>query len=193
MKIRLATEYDAEGALAIYAQYINTPITFEYTLPAVEEFTRRIQTTLVDYPYLVCCESDRVCGYAYAHRLQEREAYQWGAELSVYLDAGITARGIGKALYRTLIELLKQQGVRTVYGCVTVPNPRSEKLHERMGFHRSGDWKRAGFKDGAWHDVAWFEKEIAPCDVPPQPITPFSRLTPEQLRAALELNLLLPE
>ena len=185
MEIRIATEDDAAEALAVYSRYIGTPITFEYELPSVGEFARRIRSTLAEYPYLVYTEEERVRGYAYAHRLAEREAYRWGAELSVYMDSGVTSRGIGRVLYGVLIGLLKQQGVRTVYGCVTTPNPRSERLHEKLGFRRIGTLRRAGFKCGAWHDVTWFEKEIAAYDVPPPELIPFSRIAPEQIRGIL--------
>lgn len=185
MEIRIATEDDAAEALAVYSRYIGTPITFEYEQPSVGEFARRIRSTLAEYPYLVYTEEERVRGYAYAHRLAEREAYRWGAELSVYLDSGVTSRGIGGVLYGALIGLLKLQGVRTVYGCVTTPNPRSERLHEKLGFRRIGTLRRAGFKCGAWHDVTWFEKEIAVYDVPPPELSPFSRIAPEQVREIL--------
>ena len=52
--IRVATEQDAEKLLAIYGYYVeNTAITFEYEVPSVEEFRRRICQTLSKYPYLV--------------------------------------------------------------------------------------------------------------------------------------------
>ena len=73
MIIRFARAEDAQALLDIYAQYIHTPITFEYELPSAAEFARRISSTLADgYPYLVCQDGDEVLGYAYAHRLGER-------------------------------------------------------------------------------------------------------------------------
>ena len=77
--IRFAAPDDAAALLRIYAQYIETPITFEYTLPSEEEFARRIRDIQAVYPYLVYIEDGEVLGYAYAHRFQERAAYQWGA------------------------------------------------------------------------------------------------------------------
>ena len=55
MKIRMARKEDAKAILSIYAPYIlNTTITFEYDVPSLEEFERRIENTLLMYPYLVC-------------------------------------------------------------------------------------------------------------------------------------------
>ncbi len=177
MPIRFATPADGAVLLSIYAPYIDTPITFECTSPTVPEFTRRIEAITREYPYLVYEEEGRPIGFAYAHRAQAREAYQWNAELSVYLAVGCTGRGIGTALYRVLIELLKRQGICTVYGVVTVPNPASERLHRALGFRRVGTWRRAGYKAGAWRDVAWFEKAIAPFAADPPPLLPFSRFS----------------
>ena len=51
--IRPVTEADAEKLLAIYAPYVtDTFVTYEYTVPTVEEFRERIRNTLQAYPYL---------------------------------------------------------------------------------------------------------------------------------------------
>ena len=85
-------------------------------------------------------------GYAYAHRQAERAAYQWNAELSVYLDRSCTSRGLGRRLYGALIDILRLQGIRTVYGCVTVPNEKSEWLHQSLCFRRLGTYRITGYK-----------------------------------------------
>ncbi len=174
MMIRPATLDDAQNLLAIYAQYIETPITFEFELPSLREFTDRIAKTTKNYPYLVAEENERLCGYAYAGQVFSRAAYQWGAELSIYLDRGCIGRGLGTELYLRLIEILQNRGVRTVYGCVTTPNPASERLHETTGFRKIGIFRNAGFKNGSWHDVAWFEKQIGTYSVP-NPLIPFEK------------------
>ena len=179
MGLRFAAEADSAALLGIYGQYLDTPVTFEYVLPTEAEFAARIRDIGGTYPYLVW-EDGRILGYAYAHRRAERPAYQWNAELSVYLDRDCLGRGLGRRLYGALEELLGLQGVRTVCGCVTVPNERSERLHEAQGFRRCGVWKDAGYKCGAWHDVAWFEKEIAPHGWEPAPLRPIGAIPPER-------------
>ena len=58
---RCATVSDAAALLDIYAPYVrDTAITFEYDVPSVEEFGRRIENTLKTYPYIVAeCEIGR--------------------------------------------------------------------------------------------------------------------------------------
>lgn len=186
MEVGFAREGDSRALLAIYGQYIHTPITFEDALPTEAAFAGRIREIGGAYPYLVCREAGRIVGYAYAHRQAERAAYQWNAELSVYLDPSHTAKGLGRRLYGLLIELLRLQGVRTAYALVTLPNGRSEGLHRAMGFRLMGVQRSAGYKDGAWRDVAWFEKPIAPYAPDPAPFRPIGSLPPETLTRLLE-------
>ena len=175
--LRRAHLEDAEAILEIYAPYIrNTNITFEYEVPSLSEFRDRMAGIMEGYPYLICEIDGIAAGYAYAHRYKERAAYQWSAELSIYLGRDSTGRGLGRRLYGALMELLRLQGVRTVYGCVTLPNAGSEGLHAAMGFRLTGTWHRAGFKCGAWRDVGWFEKTIAPYDPSPAPVRPIGEV-----------------
>ena len=137
--IRMVKDTDAQEILSIYAHYIKeTAITFEYEVPTLAEFTKRIREISSDYPYLVCWLDGNIIGYAYAHRQMERAAYQWNAELSVYIDKSHLHHGIGKALYSALIKILRMQNVCNLYGSVTSPNKNSEKLHEAFGFSKLG-------------------------------------------------------
>ena len=146
MEIKFADKNNSAEILNIYAQYIDTPITFEYLLPTEHEFAQRIENINAQYPYLICIEDNKIVGYAYAHRQMERSAYQWNAELSIYLDWDYTSKGLGRKLYSVLIEILQLQGVKTVYGGVTCPNEKSEKLHLSMGFNLLGIYHNTGYK-----------------------------------------------
>lgn len=161
IKIRMAREDDTNEILKIYAPYVtDTSITFECDVPSPEEFRNRIRDISSKYPYLVCVIDDKIVGYAYSHRHKERAAYQWNAELSVYVDTKYLHFGIGKALYSALIEISKLQNIHNVYGVVTSPNKNSEKLHEFFGFNKLGVYHNTGYKCGEWHDVMLFEKSI---------------------------------
>ena len=184
-QLRFATLEDVPTLLSIYQQYISTTITFEYELPSPAEFTRRVASVSEVYPYLVLEEKGAVLGYAYAHPIAQRAAYGWGAELSVYLRPDAAGKGLGKRLYRALIRLLRLQGVHTVYGLVASPNPASEGLHAALGFRVMGVQRKAGYKNGRWIDLLWFERAIASYDPDPAPLIPVSNLPQEAVRAAL--------
>jgi L-amino acid N-acyltransferase YncA len=182
MIIRLASIKDRNALLKIYSQYIDTSITFECVLPTEEDFEERISGIIKDYPYLVCEENGEILGYAYAHRQMEREAYQWNAELSIYLDKSFTSKGVGKKLYCILIDILKLQGIKTVYGGVTVPNKKSEGLHLGLGFTSLGVYHNTGYKNNKWHDVEWFEKQIMPYNIEPEPFVSITKIDSEKIQ-----------
>lgn len=183
--IRLAAPGDAEGIRQVYAPFAHTPVTFEEVEPDPAEFRGRMEGILAFYPGLVACKEDgRVVGFAYAHRQSERAAYDWNAELSIYLADGVKGRGLGSAIYGALMRLLTLQGVRCAYARVTLPNAASEALHARFGFERAWVQRNAGFKNGAWRDVAWLVKPIGPFDAQPARPLPFPRILEERAAEA---------
>lgn len=183
--IRRAAAEDAAALLEIYQPYIaDTVITFEYDVPTAEEFAGRITDTLADFPYLVCERDGKPVGYAYAHHIRERAAYDWAVELSIYLAPAAQGQGVGTALYRCLIDLLEMQNIRILYGCVTLPNEKSRRLHEKLGFELAGVWHGSGWKFARWHDVGWFEKRLGG-DGPAQPVVPFPALDEEKIQECL--------
>ena len=138
------------------------------------------------YPYLICEIDGIAAGYAYAHRYKERAAYQWDAELSVYLREGCERRGIGQAFYTALMEILKEQHVRNVYGIVTSPNPPSEALHAAMGFRLAGVSLKTGYKLGKWIDVSCFERPLGDPDSPPEELLTVHQVPQERIAQILQ-------
>ena len=183
--LRFATPAATEALLAIYASYIGTTITFEYELPSVETFRERIETISQRYPYLLWEEGGKPLGYAYAHPFHERAAYQWSAELSVYLAPDARGRGLGRRLYAALTELLTLQGVRTAYALVTCPNEPSDRFHRAMGFSAIGAAHSAGYKNGGWHSVTFYEKPLQPYDGAPAPLKSIRDVDPGTVAAVL--------
>ena len=177
MHYRLAVPEDAPALLQIYSEYIHSTITFEYTLPTTEEFAERIRTIAGFYPYIVAEEDGRCMGYAYAHRHMERAAYGWNVECSVYVLGSARGRGVGRALYGALLELLRLQGVVNAYGCIAVPNEPSEALHRATGFSLLGHFPASGWKQGRWHDIVWYGRCLQESGAgEPAPLRPFGSL-----------------
>ena len=166
--IRTAVRQDAEALLQIYAPYVkNTAITFEYDVPSVEEFARRISKVLQKYPYLVAEVNGEPVGYAYAGPFKERAAYDWAVETTVYVREDMKKSGIGRALYTALEEALAAQGILNLNACIAFPENEDEyltrdsvKFHERMGFETAGRFHKCGCKFGRWYDMVWMEKLI---------------------------------
>ncbi len=177
MLLRPACIKDSAALCFIYRPYVmETAITFICKEPTPESFSEKIQALLPQYPFIVCEENGKALGYAYASALRPHDAYQWDAELSVYVDRDLHGRGIGRKLYAALLALLKIQGFQTVYGVLSLPNEKSLKLHAAFGFETLGVFPKSGYKLGKWHDIIWLQKTLGEFPSNPEPPTPFSKL-----------------
>lgn len=185
LSIRPATPDDAEALAGIYRHYVEkTAITFEVDAPAPAEFRARIERTLARYPWLVAEEGGQVRGYAYASAFKGRAAYDRSVEVSAYLHHDERGRGLGRALYAALEDILRRQGVLNANACITWTDaeddpfltPASARFHERLGYSPVGVFHDCGFKFGRWYSVIWMEKMLGPHVPDPAPFTPFSDL-----------------
>ncbi|MBR4235381.1 MAG: N-acetyltransferase [Clostridia bacterium] len=166
--IRTAAVADAKRLIEIYSYYVkNTAVTFEYDVPSVEEFARRIERTLKNYPYLVLEENGIIQGYAYAGAFVGRAAYGRSCETTIYLDHDSKGRGYGRALYEALEKELKRRGILNLYACIGDPVTEdeyltrdSERFHSRLGYTKVGTFHKCGYKFGRWYNMIWMEKII---------------------------------
>lgn len=168
VKIRVARIEDAQALLEIYKPYVEkTAITFEYEIPSLEEFKRRMEKTLKKYPYLVAEDNDKILGYAYAGTFVGRAAYDWSVETTIYLKEDKKKLGIGRKLYEVLEKILKAQNILNMNACIGYPeeedeylNKNSVEFHSHIGFKMVGEFHKCGYKFGRWYNMVWMEKII---------------------------------
>ena len=168
MVIRAATREDAGSLLKIYSYYVeNTAISFEYVAPSLDEFSKRISSTLEKYPYIVLEDDGLIRGYAYAGAFHSRAAYAHCCEVTIYLDHDSKGNGYGKALYEALEKALKKMGIINLYACIADPEVEDEYLtknsecfHQHMGYTKVGEFHMCGYKFGRWYNMIWMEKMI---------------------------------
>lgn len=157
--IRTATTADAQAICDIYNPYVEkTVITFEEVPVDAATMAQRIADIGQRHMWYVAEEAGRVVGYAYAGPWRPRTAYRHAVETSVYLAADATGRGLGRALYATVLDALPRQGFRCAMGGIALPNDASVALHEAMGFVKVAHFKDVGFKFGRWIDVGYWQR-----------------------------------
>jgi phosphinothricin acetyltransferase len=176
MSIRIASPADAEAITAIYAPIVrDTVISFEIEPPSVDEMRARVLSTLKLLPWLVSLDEQGVVnGYAYAGRHRERAAYQWSVDTTSYVRADSRGRGVGKALYSALFAELVGLGYFQAFAGIALPNDASVGLHESVGFKPVGTYRNVGFKQGAWHDVGWWQRALQEPSANPLPPRAFA-------------------
>lgn len=183
--IRLAVESDSEEIARIYSPAVTDHATsFERVAPNASEMAERMRNIGAQYPWLVREEDGAVIGYAYASPHRDRWAYQWSVDVCVYVASTAHRRGTGRALYTSLFAVLVLQGYRNAYAGIALPNPASEGLHLAVGFKKVGVYHAVGYKFGLWHDVAWFERQLAERITDPPPPVPITALERDRVLMA---------
>ena len=168
LKIRNARIEDAERLVEIYAYYVrNTAVSFEYKVPSVSEFSKRIRKTMEQYPYLVCEKQGRVIGYAYAGAYSIREAYAWTATSSIYIDHTFRRQGAGARLYEVLEDRLRKQGIVNLLAGVAYSEKEdvflshdSCQFHLKQGYIQVARMRGIGKKFDRWYDLLWMQKRL---------------------------------
>lgn len=160
--LRKVTTNDAEALLLIYEPYIHiSHITFETEVPTLKAYRNRISQISSKYPWYVAELNGKIIGYAYANFFRERAAYQWALETSIYVSddyQGLPGLSPARALYKQLFRDLKDRGTKQVIGVISLPNEKSVRFHEKMGFTSVGTFQSVGYKLGRWWDVLFMTK-----------------------------------
>jgi phosphinothricin acetyltransferase len=164
VRVRPASRSDLPALVALYNHYVeHTPITFDTEPWTVEARTPWFDAFSPDGPHrLLVAEQDGIAaGYASSTTFRAKRAYHRTVETTVYVHVDHTRRGIGCALYEALLDAMHAEpDVHRALAGITLPNPGSVALHERLGFRTVGTFTEVGWKFGRYWDVRWYEREV---------------------------------
>jgi phosphinothricin acetyltransferase len=162
VRVRSAAEEDLGRVRDIVNHYIERSVFNFRTEPQSLDEVRALWAQRHQrFPWLVAVIDGRVAGLAYAGPYNERAAYRWTVESTIYVDPSAHRRGIGDALYAELLDRLRCKGFHSAVALIALPNDASVALHERHGFQGVGRLREAGFKHRAWHDVGFWQCHLA--------------------------------
>ena len=184
LKLRLVEEEDGGAIAEIYRNNLEAGV-FTLDTESLQEGDVRaaIAALREPYPFLVCEMEGCVLGFAYGGRHvvhgtfgRPSAALDFNASLFLSVSPSAGGRGIGRALYDALEQLLRAMGVINLYSGVVAPNPRAQHFHMAMGYMEVGKLYKTGFQGGRWRDYILYQKSLALHDVNPAPICPISAL-----------------
>ena len=136
--VRIASPEDAAALVGVYAPYVeNTVISFEESVPTVEDMRERVRATLQRTPWLVARNGADIVGYAYAATHRERAAYRWAVDTSVYVHERFRGRRVASRLYGPLFDILERQGFQRACAGIALPNDASVGCTARSALRRS--------------------------------------------------------
>ena len=172
--IRMIEEKDIPVILEWYNRYILTSeATFETDPLSVEEFTQRVHKVAERYPWIVLEEDGVLKGYAYLSSFNPRAAYNWTADLAIYVDPDECAKGYGSQLMEALLKIASEDGYHNIISIITDTNTASAALHRRFGFENKGTFPLVGYKFSKWLSVSYWQKILAQGNDNETPAVPF--------------------
>ena|SRR5215218_108850 len=162
--IREATEADLPYVREIYNYYVrNSTVTFDEKPSTLKALRSRFgQVRKLGFPYLVAeSPSGTILGYAYVYPWREKAAYRYTVELSIYLGAASTGKGLGKALLGELIERSRAAGIREIIAVIADKGAdASIRMHKSFGFEEIGRMGKVGFKFDRWLGTVLLQKSL---------------------------------
>lgn len=164
MEIRDAAEGDLPGILAIYNDAVeNTTAIWNETLVDLDNRRAWLRARLAQgYPVLVAIDDGAVLGYASFGDWRAFDGYRHTVEHSVYVGANTRGRGVGRALLTALIPRAAALGKHVLVAGIEAGNQPSIRLHEQLGFMRTGLMPEVGIKFGRWLDLQFMQLILPP-------------------------------
>ena len=157
--IRPATAADAEAIATIYNQGIEDRVaTLETDLRTPDERRQWLAARGPRHPVIVAEAGGEVVGWGSLNAFSPRKAYDYVADLSVYIERGWRGKGVGSRLLTRLIELARELGYHKLALSAFPWNAGGTALYQKLGFRTVGIYKEQGRLAGKWVDTIIMEK-----------------------------------
>lgn len=112
------------------------------------------------HPAIVAAEGAEVVGWGSLSRWNNRCAYRFSVEDSVYIHNEHHRRGIGRTILTELVAQARRHDHRNIVAQIAGDQAPSEKLHAALGFHKVGTLEAIGYKFEHWIDVAIWQLRL---------------------------------
>lgn len=138
-----------------FAAYPETPLPY----PAFDLFLKMAG----GYPAATVKEAcGRLVGFGLLHAHSPIATFAKTAEITCFIHAEHTGKGLGKRLLDYLERGAAEKGLATLLASISSLNPGSIRFHRKNGFAECGRFMRVGVKKGQWFDTVWMQKTLVP-------------------------------
>ena len=153
-----------KDAYKIYNYYIaNSYSNFEEKKLTFNQFHSNYKNIIKKkLPYLIALNEKKVVGLAYLNRFREKSGYRFAFENTIYVHDKHKRRGIGYELLKELLYVSKNnKNIKLIIAVIgSIDSKGSLKLHEKLGFKKTGVLKKIGFKNNKWIDAIFLQKNL---------------------------------
>lgn len=166
--VRRVNEWDGPSMLKIYAPYVGTPQAPEPALPPLQDYIRRIDTYTYGLGWLLCEIDSTPAGFCHLteNRLDPQNLFS--VEFQLYVKPDCLRRGVGRALWTLMRDMMELGSRKEVFARVDRENPEGQAFFEAMGFAPVGEEESEGRK------VTVYRYALTPADPDAsKPIKPY--------------------
>lgn len=161
MILRAVTAADIPAVSEIYNYYVQHATCTFATEPEGDAYWHDWLAGHVGaHPAIVAVDGGEVVGWGSLSRWNNRCAYRFSVEDSVYIRNDRHHRGLGRAILTELVTLARTHEHRNIVAQIADHQPASEKLHAALGFRKVGVLETIGFKFDRWIDVAIWQLRL---------------------------------
>jgi L-amino acid N-acyltransferase YncA len=102
--------------------------------------------------------TNQVVGYLILGYYKPRQAYDFTAEVTIYLHPDWIGKGIGKKAMEYVENIAKEREFHALLGVICAENETSIAMFKKFGYWECACFKEVGRKFNRWLDVVVYEK-----------------------------------
>ena len=137
--VRRINEWDGPSMLKIYAPYTGTLAAPEQEPPELQEYIRRIDRYTYGLGWLLCEIDSTPAGFCHLTENRRDPENLFSVEFQLYVKPEFQRRGVGKALWTLMRDIMEYGSRREVLARIGSPSPGSEGFFRAMGFEPLGN------------------------------------------------------
>lgn len=111
-------------------------------------------------PMFVFEVDGKVAGFVTYSQFRPYIGYKYSVEHSVYVHKDFHRLGIGTKLMKYIIEVARNNQIKTMVGVIDSDNHGSIVAHEKLGFYFAGRLKDVGYKFGRWLSIVYYQLDL---------------------------------
>jgi phosphinothricin acetyltransferase len=156
--IRPVTDGDWQVVSDVFNEFVDLGMAAYPEEHVGQEFFAIRHRAAPDYPFVVVEAADRVVGFAYLSPFHPAATMRRSAQLTYFIRAAHTGRGLGTRLLDMLLSRGREMAVDNFLAHISSLNEGSIRFHRRHGFTECGRFRRVGTKHGRDFDMVWMQR-----------------------------------
>jgi phosphinothricin acetyltransferase len=162
IRLRPATLADANAINEIHNHYVRTSTaTWQTDVDSEDQRRQWLKGRGPQHPVIVATIGPEVVGWGSLSMYNTRKGWSGTVEDSVFIHHAHQGKGLGKLILSDLLHRAKELGYHSVMARISGEQTPSLRLHESLGFVRSGLLPAVGFKFGQKLDCAYLLKKLS--------------------------------